>query len=74
MDDEQRNLYWLVKRRRTPTLARWWHELNCWKWPKEIPDPEDERTPDHPRRRVVMDAIVREVGVRTILSMPRTGR
>ncbi len=66
------SLYWLCKRRRKKTLIKWWNMLNCWKWPKEMPNPEAPDEPGGPRRNLTMKAIERELGLRVIFG--RIGR
>lgn len=43
-------------------LAHWYCELNCWRWPKAIPDPVAADDHDNPRRIIVMRAIQHIVG------------
>lgn len=57
--------YLLIRRRRTETLVRWWHEMNSRKWPKEIPDEPINR--DDPWRGEVMQRIAAEIGRRYII-------
>ena len=56
------------------TLIQWWHELNVWKWPEGLPNPEDP--PPVPqkgekmnlgRRGDAMDWIDCKVGEKTII-------
>lgn len=49
------------------TLCQWWHELNGWRWPDEIPNPEPARhIPGGSRRGCLMMAIDEAVGHRAI--------
>jgi hypothetical protein len=52
----------------TETLVTWWHELNQWRWPKGVHEPvESVREPNFPRRSAFMEAILRELGYRTLI-------
>jgi hypothetical protein len=39
------------RRYQTKTLVKWLRELNGWRWPDSIPDPEDRNAPGTPRRK-----------------------
>lgn len=51
-------------------LAEMWCELNRWGWPKEMPRPEERRSPDeggNPRRSEMMGEILNKIGIRECL-------
>lgn len=59
----------IISRQDNKTLARWACELNSWKWPEEIPDPERADIPfdEMYRRRALLDLIKSRVGKKLIL-------
>lgn len=61
--DDYRN----IRKRRSPTLMRWWRELNRFGWPAEIDYEEQRDTNGNRRRDAVMTAIAAEIGQREIL-------
>lgn len=60
--EDERN----IEKRRTPTLFRWYTELNRWGWPKEIPDEELSRKFPCPRRDALMKHILATIGIREL--------
>lgn len=61
-----RKHYDTIRRRSTKTLARWWHELNCWRWVKELDPPEDPDVEGTPRRQEYMAHIESVVAFRAM--------
>lgn len=52
--------YRFITTRRPATLAKWWHELNRFGWPKEL------GIPDESKRDTGMKQIAAELGMRWI--------
>ncbi len=44
------------------TLCHWWNELNWWRWPDEMPDPEPPEHISGSRRSQIMEWIMEAVG------------
>jgi hypothetical protein len=63
----------LVQRRNNKTLARWLNDLNTWRWPKAIPEPESPDVKDTPRRWIAMDACLRVLGWRMVREVEKAG-
>ena len=59
--------YRRIRKSRTPTLMRWWKELNSWRWPKEIENEESRDVRDCPRRRALMIEIAACIGLREVI-------
>lgn len=55
-----------LDRQSSKTLAKWWHDLNGWRWPKAIPLPESPDVPHHPRRSDMMRRIEHVLAFRFI--------
>jgi len=51
----------IVRWRKSHTLARWWNDLNCWRWPSEFGEPESQDVAGRPRRDAAMRAIEQEI-------------
>jgi hypothetical protein len=66
MSELSREEYTSIGRRSTKTLSRWWEELNCWRWPKELPPEEGRDVPNRPRRSALMRRIEQVVAFRAM--------
>ena len=58
-----------LRRRRTPTLVRWWHSMNEHRWPRELPNPPGAGAEGGKRIVAVMNAIAAIVGEREIIRL-----
>ena len=57
-----------LERQNSKTLAKWWGELNRWRWPEELPNPELEKSPIvNDRRWESMEWIMHRIGMRAVL-------
>jgi hypothetical protein len=57
----------LLNTRDDATLAKWWRELNSWKWPELIPDPEANDAEIPNRRGALMNEIEQRIGLQACL-------
>lgn len=64
----------MLEKRTSRTLVHWLRELNSWRWPEKIPDPESPDEPNHPRRRDVMQEITHVLGWRFARQFPPKDR
>lgn len=57
----------ILSQQNMETLIQWWHNLNSWRWPKELPDEESQKKwKNNGRRDVLMEWITDRVGDRAI--------
>ena len=51
----------------TETLAGWWSELNRFKWPEKLPNPEPKEYIQNGRRSLIMAFIIEKIGMKECL-------